>query len=199
MRTLIALAVLMLTAAPALAFDAAQVFRKGTTVLSLEGGGGNQENLEGHRVQSDLDLWYVGVRYSLIPFDPAGPSILRGAFEAGLEPIVQFYENVPGASGDKYFAGLGFQLRWHFLSLGRFVPYVEGGASVGGTNLRVREIDSDLAFLLTAGAGASVFISDNVALYAGYRLVHVSNGNTDKPNRGFEAHTGLLGISYFFK
>ena len=70
----------------------------------------------------------------------------------------------------RYFAGLGFQLRWHFLSLGRFVPYLEGGASVGGTNLRVREIDSDLAFLLTFGAGASVFITDNVALYAGYRV-----------------------------
>jgi lipid A 3-O-deacylase len=199
MKTLIALLVLLLAAAPAFAFDNAQVFKKGTTVFSLEGGGGNQENLEGHRVQSDLDLWYVGARFSLLPFEPVGPSILRGAFEVGLEPIFQMYENVPGAKSDKYYAGLGFQLRWHFLSLGRFVPYVEAGAAAGGTNLRVREIDSDLAFLLSLGAGASVFISDNIALYAGYRLVHISNGNTDSPNRGFEAHTGLLGVSYYFK
>ena len=199
MKILIALFALVLTATPAAAFDAAQVFKKGGTVLSLEGGYGNQANLEGHRMQSDLDLWYVGVRFSLLPFEPAGPSILRGAFEVGLEPILQMYEDVPGKSGDSYFAGLGFQLRWHLLSFGRFVPYVEGGASAGGTNLRVREIDSDLAFLLNLGAGASIFISDNVALYAGYRLVHVSNGNTDTPNRGFEAHTGLLGVSYYFK
>jgi opacity protein-like surface antigen len=199
MRVLIALLALLLAAAPALAFDATPTFKKGSTVLSLEGGGGHQDNLEGHRVQSGLDLWYVGVRYSLLPFEPAGPSILRGAFEIGLEPVVQIYENPPGKRGDSYYAGLGVQLRWHLLSFGRFVPYFEGGASAGGTNLRVREIDSDLAFLLTLGAGASLFITENTAIYAGYRLVHVSNGNTDRPNRGFEAHTGLLGISYYFK
>jgi opacity protein-like surface antigen len=199
MRPLIALLLLLLAATPAFAFDAAQVFKKGATVLSLEGGGGNQENLQGHRVQSDLDLWYVGVRYSLLPFEPAGPSLLRGAFEIGLEPVVQMYESVPNQDDGAYFAGLGFQARWHLLSFGRFVPYVEGGASVGGTNLRVREVDSDLAFLLTFGGGASVFITQRTAIYAGYRLVHVSNGNTDRPNRGFEAHTGLLGISYYFE
>lgn len=195
--TTVLVLLLLLVASPALAFDATQTFKKGGTVLSLEGGGGHQDNLEGHRVQTGLDLWYVGVRYSLLPFDPAGPGILRGAFEVGIEPVLQMYEGSPRK--DAYFAGVGVQARWHLVSFGRFVPYFEGGATVGGTNLRVREIDSDLAFLLTVGAGASVFISEHTAIYAGYRLVHVSNGNIDRPNRGFEAHTGLLGISYYFK
>jgi opacity protein-like surface antigen len=199
MRTPLALLALVLTATPALAFDSAQVFRKSATVLSVEAGGGNQENLEGHRVQSNLDLWYLGVRYSLLPFAPVGPSILHGSFEVGVEPIVQVYSNIPHKDGDAFWAGLGFHLRWHFLSLGRFVPYIDGGAGAGGTNLRVKEIDSDIAFRLHFGAGASVFVTDNVALFAGYRLVHISNGNIESPNRGFEAHTGLLGMSYYFK
>jgi opacity protein-like surface antigen len=192
---LAALLLLLLTAGPALAFDPAQTFRQGTTVLSLEGGAGSQENLEGHRVQTGLDLWYLGLRYSLLPFAPAGPGFLRGAFEVGLEPVfMSYYDPV-----DAFYAGLGFRLRWHFLSLGRFVPYIEGGAAAGGTDLEVREVESTFSFLLSLGAGASVFLTDRLALYAGYRLVHVSNGGIESPNRGFEAHTGLFGVSYYFK
>lgn len=191
----VALPLILLVVAPALGFDANQTFSKGTTLLSVEGGGGHQSNLQGHRVQTGLDLWYLGVRYSLLPFEPAGPGILRGSFEAGLEPIFQKYVGPK----DAFFAGLGAQARWHFLSLGRFVPYVEGGAAAGGTDLRAIEINSDFAFLLNVGVGASLFVTDRVALYGGYRLIHVSNGNTSRPNRGFEAHTGLAGVSYFFK
>src|SRR5262249_13718358 len=45
-------------------------------------------------------------------------------------------------------AGLGLAARYHFLALGRFAPYVEVGAAAGGTNLRVVEIDSSVAFRL---------------------------------------------------
>jgi len=190
-----ALVIALLLAGPAFAFDPDQTFSKGSNVLSLEGGGGSQNNLERHRVQTGLDLWYVGLRYSLLPFDPVGPGFLHGSFEAGLEPIFQKYFG----ARDAYYAGLGAQLRWHFLSLGRFVPYVEGGAAAGGTDLRAIEIRSDFAFLLNVGLGASFFVTDRAALYAGYRLVHVSNGNTSRPNRGFEADTGVIGVSYFLK
>jgi lipid A 3-O-deacylase len=194
MKTALTLLLLLLASSPAVAFDANQTFAKGNTVLSVEAGGGSQSNLEGHFNQSEIDLFYVGARYSLLPFDPVGPSILRGSLELGLEPIYQQYTSPKTA----YYAGLMAQGRWHFLSLGRFVPYFEGGAAAGGTNLRVLEIDSSFAFLLNFGGGASFFINDRTAIYAGYRLVHVSNGNTDTPNRGFEAHTGVLGVSYYF-
>jgi len=180
-----ALVLLVLAVSPALAFDANQTFKQGNTVLSIEGGGGTQSNLQGHRVQTDLDAWYIGLRYSLLPLQPAGPSILRGSLELGLAPT--------------YWAGLSARGRWHFLSLGRVVPYVELGAGAGGTDLRAIEIDSSFAFLLSVGVGASFFITDQAAIYAGYRMLHVSNGNTDRPNRGFELDTGVVGFSYYFK
>jgi lipid A 3-O-deacylase len=188
-------ALLALAATPAWAFDAADVYRPGATVLSIEAGGGSQNNLENHRVQTDLDLWYLGVRYSLLPFAPAGPSVLRGALEVGLEPTFQKYEG----SRDAFWAGLSARGRWHFLSLGRFVPYVELAAGAGGTDLNAIEINSSFAFLLSAGVGASLFVTDQLAIYGGYRLIHVSNGHTSSPNRGFEADTGLVGVSYYFK
>ena len=190
-----ALALLLLGVGPAGAFDNAQIFTQGTTVLSVEAGGGSQNDLENHHVQSNLDLWYLGVRYSLLPLAPAGPSVLRGALEVGLGPMYQKYER----GRDAFWAGLSAHGRWHFLSLGRFVPYVELGAGAGGTDLNAVEIDSTFAFLLSAGVGASIFLTDQIALYGGYRMVHISNGHTSRRNRGFEADTGVIGVSYYFK
>jgi len=189
------LALVVLGASPAVAFDSAQTFKQGATVLSVEAGGGSQNNLERHRVQSNLDLWYIGVRYSLLPLPPVGPSVLRGSLEVGLEPLFQKYEG----GRDAFWAGVSAHGRWHFLSLGRFVPYVELGAGAGGTDLKAIEIDSSFAFLLSAGVGVSVFVTDQLAIYGGYRLVHISNGHTSSRNRGFEADTGVVGLSYYFK
>jgi len=180
---------------PTAAFQAAEVFQKGTWVLSLEGGGGGEENFDVRNEETGFDLWYAGLRVSRLPFAPLGAGAVRGSLEIGLEPIYQRYTGVVSA----FFAGLALVGRLHFLGLGRVVPYVEVAGAIGGTDLNVREIESDFTFWLAAGAGASVFVTDRVALYAGYRLVHVSNGGTDDPNRGFEAHTGLAGVSFFLR
>jgi hypothetical protein len=187
---------LVLGAAPAaLAFEPDKTFHQGAFVISPEFGYGQQFNLEDKRVFSDVEFVNGGVRFGWLPFAPVGPGPLHGSFEVGLEPLYQRYLEPK----DAFFAGLGVTGRYHFLSLGRFVPYVEAAAFAGGTDLRVREIDSDFTFLLWAGAGASFFITDQAALYAGYRWTHLSNGATDEPNRGIEAHTGVVGVSFFFK
>jgi hypothetical protein len=183
-----------LSASPASAFDPEQTFKPWGVVLSLDGGGGAQTNFDNTRHQS-IDLWWIQGRASLLPFGTIGKdSIFYGALEIGLEPIYQQYFGRTNA----YWAGLGAATRYHFLSLGGFVPYLELGAAAGGTNLKVIEMDSHFAFRLYGGAGASLFITDHTALYAGYRMVHLSNGNTSRPNRGFEAHSGVLGVSFYF-
>lgn len=180
---------------PASAFEGAQTFARGAKVLSIEGGGGEHDSLEHHRVSTDIEFWNAGVRLSYLPFGASGVGPLFGALEVGLEP---FYQRYTGRL-DAFYAGLAAVGRYHFLSLGRFVPYVELAAAAGGTNLDVMEIDSDFAFLLFGGGGAAVFVTDRVALYAGYRLQHVSNGGIQARNRGFESHTGVIGISTYFK
>jgi lipid A 3-O-deacylase len=189
------LACVVLGAAPAWAFDATQTFKSGSFVISPEAGYGEQFNLEDKRVFTGLELMNVGVRFGLLPFSLMGPGPLYGALEVGLEPLYQRYLDPV----DAFFAGLGATVRYHFLSLGRFVPYAEVAAFAGGTDLRTREIDSDFTFLLWAGVGASFFVTDRTAIYGGYRYQHVSNGNTDQPNRGLESHTGVVGVSFFFQ
>jgi opacity protein-like surface antigen len=191
-----ALAALAALAAPAWAFDAAQTFKKGTYVVSGEGGGGAQFNLEGFHTQSDIKFFNLGLRSSLLPFEPFGAGgPLQGALELGLEPFYQHYTDPKPA----FWAGMAAVGRYHFLALGRFVPYAELAAAAGGTDLRVREIDSDFSFLLWGGLGASFFLTDSTALYGGYRYEHNSNGNIARPNRGWESHDGVVGVSYYFR
>jgi hypothetical protein len=190
-----AIALLLAAAAPAWAFDAEQTFKKGTFVLSGEGAYGWQFNLEDKKSVTYLEFYDVGVRFSLLPFDPVGKDhFWYGALEVGFEPLYQKYTEPKPA----FWAGLASVLRYHFLGLGRVVPYAELGAAAGGTDLEIPEIDSSFAFLLFGGLGASIFVSDKTALYAGYRYQHVSNGGTSRPNRGFEAHVGVAGISFYF-
>jgi opacity protein-like surface antigen len=191
-----ALTLLLLAfASPAWAFDPEQTFKRGTLVVSGEGAYGWQFNLEDKRQVTYLEFYDAGVRASLLPFDTLGRDrFWYGAFEVGLEGLYQKYTEPKPA----FWAGLAAVGRYHFLGLGRLVPYAELGASAGGTDLDIKEIDSSFAFLLFGGVGTSFFVSDKTALYAGYRYQHVSNGNTSQPNRGFEAHVGVLGVSFFF-
>jgi hypothetical protein len=170
-------------------------FKKGGFVVSVEAGGGRQFDLESHREFSDIAFWNVGFRSSLFPVEPFGTGGWAGALEIGLEPLVQRYVEPEGAT----WAGLAAVGRYHFLGLGTLVPYAELAAAAGGTDLRVREIDSDFAFMLWGGVGASLFVTERTAVYAGYRYQHISNGNTDSPNRGFESHWGVVGFSFYFR
>ena len=79
------------------------------------------------------------------------------------------------------------------------MPYLEATAGAGGTSLRVPEIDSTFTFVLEAGAGLSYFVTDALAIDAGYRFQHISNGHTSEPNRGFNSDSGVVGVSFYFK
>jgi hypothetical protein len=197
-KAAVVVAWLVMATVPAVAFDPEETFKQNTVVVSVEAGGGKQQNLEGQETQTGLSFVNGGIRVSLLPLGTTGSEFLNGslygALEVGLEPFLQRYVDPVNRS----FGGLGLAFRYHFLSLGRFVPYAEVFGAAGGTDLKVREIRSTFTFLLHGGVGGEVFLTDRTALYAGYRLQHVSNGNAESPNRGFESHTGVAGVSFFF-
>jgi opacity protein-like surface antigen len=176
------------------AFDADAAFPRGGYVLSLEGVYGEQFN-PWHETITGLDFFNVGVRIGFLPWGAVGSGAFKGAFEIGFEPIYQRFVEPETA----FFAGLGAVARYHFLPLGRFVPYVELGAAPGYTDLNVREQQTNFVFLLFGGVGASFFVADQTALYAGYRLQHISNAGTSTPNQGINSHTGVVGVSFFFR
>jgi opacity protein-like surface antigen len=193
--TIAAVLIVLVTARPALAHDPEVTFAKGTTVLGLQIGGGATNNVEGHRSVSDISFLTATPRVSHLFFAPFGSGWLRSAVEPGLEGWFQYYFSPKEATAQ----GLKAAMRYHLIGLGPVVPYLEATAGVGGTNLCVNEVDSRLAFVLEAGAGLSYFVTGTVALNAGYRFQHISNGNSSRPNRGFNSDSGVVGVSFYFK
>ncbi|MEK6664800.1 MAG: acyloxyacyl hydrolase [candidate division NC10 bacterium] len=194
LRLSAALVALLCWAGVAAAADPAEEFKHGTKIFSLQFGGGVQNNLEGHRTISEISFVNLAPRFSVLPLEPIGSGFFKGSLETGLEPWLQYYLEPSTATAE----GLKVALRYHFLGASPIFPYVEVTAGAGGTSLNVPEKRSDFTFVLEAGIGLGYFLIDGVQLTAGYRFQHISNGNVESPNRGFNSDAGVVGVSFFF-
>lgn len=181
--------------APASALDTEHQFARGTTIVGLGVNGGVQANIQRETEISGITFVGLEPRLSYLPFEPFGASWYRAAIEPGVAGWFEYYLHPQRAGA----AGVKLALRLHAIGLGPLIPYIEGLAGAGGTGLDLLESRSTFTFILEAGAGASVFVAPGVAVNLGYRLHHLSNGHTSRPNRGFNAHTGILGVSVFFR
>jgi len=193
---LVALVVaLLLAGAPRIgaAFDAAESFAKGTTIVSLQMGGGVQAPFE----PTTFGITFIQLtpRVSYLLFEPFGSGWAKAAIEPGVESWLEYYLSPEHAAA----GGLKAAVRLHALGFGRLVPYLEVTAGAGATGLDLPESRSTFTFILEGGAGFSFFLKQDLAITAGYRIQHLSNGNTSKPNRGYEANSGVVGVSFFFR
>jgi opacity protein-like surface antigen len=178
---------------PAWGADAGAVYAKGTTIVTVNLGGG--VNMDLPFDATDVSFINGSARFGYLPLDPLGPGMLRGSVEVGLEPFVQFYLEPSHVSQE----GLKAVGRYHFISIAPIVPYVEFAAGVMHSSLKIDEIRSRHAFSLEAGAGLSYLLTPTLALTAGYRFQHLSNANTESPNTGINSNIGLIGLSFLFR
>ena len=179
---------------PAAAADATESLQKGTFIGSLLVGGGIQNGLEGQG--RDLDMRYLTLlpRFTWVPFEAFGPTWLRGTIELGGEAWFQFFKEPIETAAE----GLKGAVRYDLVNLGPWVPYIELLAGAGYKNFRPFESETNFTFVIEAGAGLTYLITPRVAITAGYRLQHLSNGGLGKRNRGFNSDGGVLGVSFHF-
>jgi lipid A 3-O-deacylase len=96
-----------------------------------------------------------------------------------------------------YGVGITPKVVYTFTSFGRLKPYIEGGGGPLWTNFdgRIPEQGSDFNFLVWGGAGATYDLTSRWALNAGVRFSHISNADTDSPNRGVNYLLPFIGIT----
>jgi len=126
--------------------------------------------------------------------DEHGSGRLRGNFELLAEPAVLRLD----ASHATTVAGLSALGRWIFATGPLVRPYLEAGLGVLGGEIDLRHSNCDVNFLVQAGVGAMLFLSDRAALTAAYRYQHISNGDQCSKNIGINSSAIVVGISYFF-
>jgi len=124
-----------------------------------------------------------------------GSSFYRGVLEYKAEAVLGVVTNL----SDRGILGLSpVGIRYNFTVLGgRLVPYVDG--TLGAVYLNVhRDIQGTrFNFIETVGAGVRYFVTDGLALGAGFRYRHLSNADIRKPNHGLDTGFVVVGLSYY--
>jgi lipid A 3-O-deacylase len=131
---------------------------------------------------------------SFVLTDPLGSSWYQGQVSLGAE-LIGFSTTEPVSA---YGIGLTPKVGYAFVALNRLRPYLEGGGGPLWTDLggRVPEQAGQFNFLLWSGAGCSWALTPRWAMQAGYRFMHISNGDTRHPNSGLNFGLPFLGLSY---
>jgi lipid A 3-O-deacylase len=119
----------------------------------------------------------------------------KGTFEGMIEPLMNVVTH-PDANAE---VGCSFFLKYSQKITSRIAPYIEGGLGMIYTTQHTHEQGTQFNFLTQAGAGIHFFLTNQVALTAGYRFRHLSNAGIDDDNEGIDHHFGLVGVSYFFQ
>ena len=119
----------------------------------------------------------------------------KGTFEGVIEPLMNVVTH-PDANAE---VGCSFFLKYSQKIASRIAPYIEGGLGMIYTTQHTHEQGTQFNFLTQAGAGIHFFLTNQVALTAGYRFRHLSNAGMDGDNEGIDHHFGLVGVSYFFQ
>ena len=126
--------------------------------------------------------------------DEHGSGWPRGNFELLAEPALLRLD----ARDSTTVAGLSALARWIFATGPLVRPHLEAGLGVLSGEIDRSRSTCDVNFLVQAGAGAMLFVSDRTALTAAYRYQHISNGDRCSPNIGINSSAAVVGISYFF-
>jgi lipid A 3-O-deacylase len=169
----------------------------------------------------DLDIFNAGIRASKILSRPAGPSILRGQFELGVELMPYWQAHYPAQtllyhSGN---AALGlaplpsqnrfgisttpFLCRWNFTTSSRIVPWAQLGGGLLWTNHKFPQYPYRLAdtsvinFTPQSGIGANIFVRPRQSLFFAVNAVHISNASLGDSNPGVNVTT-QFSVGYSF-
>ncbi len=134
--------------------------------------------------------------WGMVLHEPVGDGWYRGQTSVGAEVVyLEFREPV-------LTHGIGFtpKIKYTFVTLNRLRPYVEFAGGPFWTDLggRIPEESSRFNFIVTAGLGASWFMTNQAAFTVGYRFHHISNAGTRMPNLGLNSSLPFAGFSFFF-
>jgi hypothetical protein len=94
--------------------------------------------------------------------------------------------------------GMTIGPRYHFVTHSRWVPFIDAGAGVSGTDIGEPDLSTEFLFNVQIGGGTQYFFMDNFALTMQIRGIHLSNAYIKRPNHGANALLFLIGATYFF-
>jgi lipid A 3-O-deacylase len=192
--TLIIVLALALLAAPLAAEAQPAKVYFGAMELTLAAGGSFSHNTVGENVER-VDGFQLLPHFGVFLTDEHGLGWVRGNFELVAEPTLVYLTSTSESATAVGLSALG---RWVFGAGWVVRPYIEFGLGILAGQLDFRQTNCDVNLIIEGGPGLSWFVSDRVAITAGYRFQHISDASRCDQNLGINSSLFMLGLSYFF-
>ena len=97
-----------------------------------------------------------------------------------------------------YFVGGMTGLRYDFATGTRWVPFVDGGVGLAGTDIHHPDLGQTFEFNTQVGVGTHYFLRDDTAVTVQYRWLHFSDAGMTKVNKGVNTQMFETGLTWFF-
>ena len=179
---------------PAAVASAEEQFHFGNTELTFAAGGSFSHQTVGNDVE-EIDGFQLLPHFGIFLSDEHGPGWIRGNVQLIAEPTLVYLTSKSDSATAVGLSALG---RWVFGAGWVVRPYVEFGLGILGGQMNFRQTNCDVNFIIEGGPGLSWFVTDRVALTAGYRFQHISNASRCDQNLGINSSLFMLGVSYYF-
>src|SRR5882724_13052996 len=99
---------------------------------------------------------------------------------------------------EHYFVGWPTGLRYNFATGSRWVPFIDGGVGLSGTDINSPDLDGIFQFNVQVGVGTHYFLRDDTAVTLQYRWLHFSDAGMTKVNKGVNTQMFETGLTWFF-
>jgi len=97
---------------------------------------------------------------------------------------------------NRYVVGWTTGLRYSFATGTRWVPFIDGGVGLSGTDIGLRDLGEPFEFNVQVGIGTHYFFRENIALTMQYRWLHFSDGGISDINRGVNTQMFEGGLTW---
>ncbi|MDX1411387.1 MAG: acyloxyacyl hydrolase [Nitrospirales bacterium] len=175
--------------------DAREVLQKGTKELGLLVGYWQANGLFADPPSTNRSAIFFLPKWGRIFTDELKAKWFSGNAEFFIEPLAAHFFEPFSASA----FGATFNLKYNFLSFGRWIPYWDGGGGLLWTDLapRIPEQSTQWNFILQTGPGLHYLVTEKLALTLSARFNHISNANAGERNTGINAWMFNAGFSFF--
>jgi len=141
------------------------------------------------------DLGLASISYGHMWGDVKGDDHwYRGNFEWRVE----LFGGMDFSSEDEWLVGLTPHLRYNLATGTRWVPFADFGAGVTATGIGPPDLSKTFEFNLQGSVGVHRFLTDNLAITAETRYLHLSCAGISQPNRGLNGVMGMIGVTWYY-
>lgn len=168
-------------------------FRKNTISTGLTVGSGFGVKIFGNRESHDLWLAYGHMGWMVTDVISE-----KQWYEGNLELWGEIFSGEQYHPVSAYVFGLTIGPRYNFVTHSRWVPFIDVGAGVSGTDIGEPDLSTKFQFNIQLGVGTHYFFLDTSSLTVQIRGIHLSNVNLKLPNNGTNSILFLVGITCFF-